>query len=272
MPQDASFVDSRDAMLAADMLRFDGANQNEMWTPSPSAASASGRPALRRRRQRRRRCSATTSRPDRLDSPLTQDEALQHFRAPQGVTDMQGLRRRHEARATPVADSIRATDAGDTASFAGGPLPSSIAQPRASVPSALTLDTAPGQKRAGRAAAAPAQRPRSRQTPGPWPPATGRQPAPVIDDTEETNWASRTSTGTASEGKGEGAQVEGRQVTVDLAGDDAVNVTEVQLSAVLNGGCTADVITGQCPEDDEDLPSEDPGVQNRFSGCARSTC
>jgi extracellular elastinolytic metalloproteinase len=30
-PRNATMVDSRDAMLAADMMRFDGANQNELW-------------------------------------------------------------------------------------------------------------------------------------------------------------------------------------------------------------------------------------------------
>ena len=40
----------------------------------------------------------------------------------------------------------------------------------------------------------------------------------LIDDTESTNWASLASEGTASEGLGEGKQVQGRQVTVDLGG------------------------------------------------------
>jgi hypothetical protein len=71
----------------------------------------------------------------------------------------------------------------------------------------------------------------------------------LIDDTEETNWASLESAGTASEGRGEGEQVRGRQVTVKIS-DTPVAVTDVQVSAALR------------PTDEE---NEDSGSQSRFS-------
>ncbi|HEX8780781.1 MAG TPA: hypothetical protein VF728_06395, partial [Nocardioides sp.] len=71
----------------------------------------------------------------------------------------------------------------------------------------------------------------------------------LIDDTEETNWASLTAEGTASAGKGEGQQVQGRQVTVKLA-DTPVAVSDVQVSAALR------------PTDAE---NPDAGSQSRFS-------
>jgi extracellular elastinolytic metalloproteinase len=71
----------------------------------------------------------------------------------------------------------------------------------------------------------------------------------LIDDTEETNWASLSSEGTASEGNGEGKQVQGRQVTVEL-GDEPVRINRVNVSAALR------------PTDAED---EDAESQSRFS-------
>ena len=71
----------------------------------------------------------------------------------------------------------------------------------------------------------------------------------LIDDTEETNWASLESAGTASDGRGEGQQVQGRQVTVQL-GDEAVRVNRVNVSAALRP---------------TDADNEDSGSQSRFS-------
>jgi hypothetical protein len=68
----------------------------------------------------------------------------------------------------------------------------------------------------------------------------------LIDETEATNWQSLT------------APVAGRQVTVDLAGDKAVNVGKVQVSAMLRP---------TQPGDPEYAPTG--GSQNRFSALNR---
>jgi hypothetical protein len=262
MPQNASMVDSRDAMLAADVLRFGGANQNELWDAFAKRGLGLGATSF---------FAGADNDDDDLrddlearpgfDSPLRNDEALITFRAPAGVTDMQVFVGQHEARATPVADTIGATTLGDTASFVGGTF-EVIAQAKGFGAQRFRLTTAPGQKRA---VELPLRRNLASGNAGAEATGDGVNLQRLIDDTEETNWASRTPT-PATAGKGEGQQVEGRQVTVDLAGDAPVNVTEVHMSAVLNGGCSADLITGQCPDDQEgDLPSEDPGAQNRFS-------
>jgi extracellular elastinolytic metalloproteinase len=254
-PGDASMVDSRDAMLAADMMRFDGANQNELWDVFAKRGlglGANSKPA---------------NAPDDLDalpaydSPLRGDEALVTFRGPEGVTDMEVYVGKYEARVSPIADTIGETPLDETASFVPATYELIARAPGFGV-QRFSLTLGSGQTRT---IEVPMRRNHASATHGGEASGDGVNLQRIIDDTEATNWASRESEGTASEGKGEGATVEGRQLTVDLAGDDAVQVSEVQVSAALNGGCSRDlVIFGDCT-DDEDLPSEDPGSQNRFS-------
>jgi extracellular elastinolytic metalloproteinase len=255
MPRDSSMVDSRDAMLAADLMRFDGANQNELWDVFAKRGlglGANSKPA---------------DAPDDLDalpafdSPLRGDEALVTFRAPAGATDMEVFVGQYEARTTPVADTIGETPLDETASFVPATYELIARAPGFGVQRfSLTLGSAQSRE-----IEVPLRRNHASATHGGEASGDGVNLQRIIDDTEATNWASRESEGTASEGKGEGAQVEGRQVTVDLAGDAPVKVSDIHVSAALNGGCSQEVpIFGDCT-DDEDLPSEDPGRQNRFS-------
>jgi extracellular elastinolytic metalloproteinase len=261
MPQGSSMVDSRDAMLAADMMRFDGANQNELWDAFSKRGLGLGANS---------HFAGFDGDGDDLrddlnalpafDSPLRGDEALVTFRAPAGVTDMEVFVGQYEARAVPVADNRGDTVLGDTASFVPGTYELTVRAPGFGI-HRFTLTTRDGERRA---VELPLRRNLASAANGGVATGDGVNLQRIIDDTEATNWASRVSRGTASEGKGEGRQVEGRQVTVDLAGDAPVRVSEVQISSVLNGGCSQDLLTGSC-NDDEDLPSEDPGAQNRFS-------
>ena len=267
-PQDATMVDSRDAMLAADMMRFDGANQEELWNAFAErglGASAISTPIpLGEFPENEIEAPPRTdldARPG-FESPLRTDEAEVTFRAPAGVVDLEVYVGQHEARGVPVADTIAETEnLSDTASFVPGTYELTANAPGHGS-HRFTLTTRPGEKRA---VELPLRRNLASAINGGRIAGDGVNLQLLIDDTEETNWASRESEGTASEGKGEGAQVEGRQVTVDLAGDQPVSVREIQVSAVLNGGCPTDTITGECPAEEEETPSEDPGSQNRFS-------
>jgi hypothetical protein len=163
----------------------------------------------------------------------------------------------HQARAVPIADTDAETqNIGDTASFVPGTF-QLLAQAPGYGAQRFTLTTAADQDRAVELPLRPyaASGANGAEASG-----DGVNFDRLIDDNEETNWASLTQAGTASAGKGEGAQVEGRKVTVDLAGDEPVNVAEVQVSAVLNGGCTTDPLIGTCPEEEEDT-----GGQSRFT-------
>ena len=244
-PTGVSMVDSRDAMLAADRLRFKGANQKELW----DAFAKRGLGA-----------SATTTGPTDVeavagwDSPLRSDEATITFAQPSGVTEMEVFVGKFEARATPVADTVADTEIGTTEEFVPGTY-EFIARAKGFGAQRFTQTFAPGETRTVNV---PLRRNFASVHKGAGITGDGVNLERLIDDTEETNFASLTGEGTASEGKGEGAQVEGRQVTVDLVGDAPVSVKEVQVSAVLRGP--------SMPDEDEDLPSDpDPGNQSRFS-------
>lgn len=236
-PSGVSMIDSRDAMLAADVLRFDGANQAELW--DVFAARGLGE-------------SASTTGPTDVDalagwdSPYS-DEARITFAAPAGVTDMQVFVGRYEARATPAADTVADTATGDTVDFVPGTY-EFIARADGYGLQRFTQTFVAGETRT---VSVPLRRNLASVHNGATATGDGVNLDELIDDTESTNWASLESAGTASEGKGEGAQVEGRQVTVDLAGEAPVTVSEIQVSAALRGA------------DAED--EGDPGAQNRFS-------
>ena len=244
-PTGVSMVDTRDAMLAADMMRFGGANQAELW--DVFAARGLGK-------------SASTTGPSDVqavpgwDSPLRTDEADITFAAPAGAADVQLYVGDFEARATPVADTDADTKTSDRVQFLPGTY-EFIARADGFGAQRFTETFTAGQTRT---VSVPLRRNLASVHNGATAAGDGVNLKALIDDTELTNWASLVSADTASEGKGEGAQVEGRQVTVDLAGDAPVQVSEVQVSAALRGP--------MLDADGEPAPGEpDAGAQNRFS-------
>ncbi|MFP5253646.1 MAG: M36 family metallopeptidase [Actinomycetes bacterium] len=237
-PTGSTMLDSRDAMLAADLLRFDGANQEELWTAF--AGRGMGESA------------SSTDADDRQpvpgwDSPLRADEPAIRFEAGGEGTGapMTVYTGHYEARISPTADTDPQTDTGDTVAFVPGTYE--------------FIATAPGYGavrftetfRAGedRVVTVPLRRNLASAHNGATAAGDGINLESLIDDTEATNWASLTSDGTASAGKGEGRQVEGRQVTVELS-DTPVPISTVQVSAALR------------PTDPD---NEDSGSQSRFS-------
>ncbi|WP_328814314.1 M36 family metallopeptidase [Nonomuraea cypriaca] len=220
-----SYVDHRDALLAADRMRFDGKNQDIMWRAFAEhglgEAAASNGP----------------SDPDPTPSfvnPAGKNGSLQL--KPLGEAKDAALRLYvgdYEARAVPVADTDPATPLGDTVEMTPGIYDFVVAGagfghkrtkfvvvPGVKLPLPLLLT----RNHASAASGATAT-------------GDGVNQAKLIDETEATNWASLT-----------GAPA-GKSVVVDLAGDDPVKIRRVQVSAMLRPGSDP----------------ADPATQNRFS-------
>ncbi|MFI6453857.1 M36 family metallopeptidase [Streptosporangium amethystogenes] len=221
-----SYVDHRDALLAADAIRFGGANQAIMWRAFAEHGLGQG---------------ATSTGPNDPDpTPSFVDPAGKNGKLQlKPLLEAKDAALRlyvgdYEGRVVPVADTDPATELGDTVEMTPGvydfvvtgngfghtrvkfavlpgvKLPLPLAVPK-NVASAALGATATGD---------------------------GVNHGKLIDETEATNWASLT------------GPVNGRSVTVDLAGTAPVKVRRVQVSAMLRPSVN---------------DPADPGGQNRFS-------
>jgi hypothetical protein len=221
-----SYVDMRDATLAANEVRFGGADVPLLWDAfaqhglGRDAASAGPNDA-----------DATPS----FASPFARNATLRFAPAGQGAGRPARLYvGDYEGRAMPVADSDPNTPLPDTAEIVPGRYSFTVvadgfgssrfdrtvrAGERATLRPVLLRNLASGSQGA---------------TAG----GDGVNLAKLIDDTEATNWASV------------GAPVAGRSVTVDLAGSTPQLVSRVQVSALLRPAIEGDA---------------DPGTQNRFT-------
>ncbi len=229
MPPTVSMVDARDAYLAADLMRFGGANQDVLWREF--ARGGLGTDAA----------SDTNADPDptpSFESPLANNAtltfapiAIDERRAP---VDAEVFVGDHEQRATPIADTDSGSDLGNSASFVPGTY-DLIVRADGYGAQRVTVTVGAGQSRT-----------LTVRMPTNWASVNkganaygdGVNLESLIDDTEETNWASL------------GEPVEGRTVFVDMTkGEHLVN--RVQVSAMLRASD---------PENEGD-----PGSQNRFS-------
>jgi extracellular elastinolytic metalloproteinase len=233
-PSATSMIDSRDALLAADLLRFGGENQAELWAAFArhglgEGASSEG-------------TNDTAPVPD-FSSPL-HDNATVTF-VPAGVGDgpvpdeVEVFVGHYEARSRPVA----VTGADDTAEFVAGTY-ELVARADGFGHLRFTETFEPGE--AVTVEVAMAENLASLHAGAEVASGDGVNRERLLDDTEATNWASLGSEGTASAP----GDVAGRQVTVALAGDEAQRIDRVQVSAMLR------------PTDSDD---EDSEAQNRFS-------
>ncbi|MEX2546692.1 MAG: M36 family metallopeptidase [Chloroflexota bacterium] len=218
VPGTLSMLDARDAYLAADVMRFGGANQKELWK-----AFALGGMGL----------GASTTGPSDIDpkpdfrSPQEgyKNVKFRVLAADEGnalITNAKIYVGRFEAGATPIADTITGGTLTDTAKFVNGnyeflvvaPGYGHLRFPRTFVGTGnLTLDIKMSTNRASLSKGAVAT-------------GTGADPTnPVnnlFDDTEATNWSGTT-------------PINAQMVTVDLQGA-VQNVKRVQVSALLNPG------------------------------------
>ncbi len=234
-----SFLDARDAYLAADKLRFGGANQAVLW--NVFAARGLGEKSVSN-------TNADHEPVPSFESPHA-SEATVTFSGAAAVkggptpTDVKVYVGRYEARSLPVADTISSTVTGASAKLVPGTYEFLARAPgfgfvrftrtvKAGQNVNVTIPMAENAASAARGATATGD---------------GRNVDKLIDDTEETNWASLGSSGTASER----GSVDGRKVTVDLAGG-ARTFSKVLVSAMLRPTNSADA-------------GGDTGSQNRFS-------
>jgi extracellular elastinolytic metalloproteinase len=240
---DVSFVDARDAMLAADKLRFGGANQTELWRAFAHRGLGHG--------------AVTTSSDDDqptpgFDSPLEPNGTVS-FVAVAKDGDAAGSPVKasvyvgdYQARVTPVADTDGATALGNAAQFVPGTYSFVVQAPgyglvkftRAVDAGTSTLTIALPTNWASTSSDA--------STSG-----DGVNQGKLIDDNENTNWASLS------------GAVAGKQVTVTLPGRHVL--TSARVSA-LNHPSTCDGVDeeqGTCILGSGDDP--DATSQNRFT-------
>ena len=211
MPSGAvSMVDARNALLAADQIRFNGLNQDIMW--NAFAHRGLGQAA-----------SSNTSNDfdpvPAFDSPFA-DEATVRFR-PAGDaagSSAQLFVGQYEARVTPIADTDPSTPLSDTFKLAPGTY-ELLARGNGFGATRTTLTVRAGQLRDF----APALRENfASSANGATATGDGTDLGALIDDTESTNWASL------------GSPVAGKQVTVRLDPSRAsVTFRRIQVSALL---------------------------------------
>ncbi len=240
MPVNPSMLQARDAALAADMMRFGGANQKEMWLGYAEGGMG---------------VNAFTASEQDLDpipdfEPVGTRPATVTFSAKSTDNDPVNARifvGHYEGRATQIADTNPATVPGtinldDTAKFAPGRYE--------------FVAVAPGyghvrfseRVRSGEREKIKIKFARNWASSASGATVTGDDQAPpvgpaslanLIDDTEATVWTAVAAnwTGTATPGvPGGNLSVDGKQATIDLGGTDDVRVRYVQVSAHIGPG------------------------------------
>jgi extracellular elastinolytic metalloproteinase len=242
MPGNVTMVDARDAYLAADRMRFGGANQAALWR----AFAKRGLGELAADHTKAVEDGKETENDDdpvpSFESPLATDEATVTFAATAADESGAPVAARvfvgdYEARVTPIADTDAATELPAAARFVPGTYRFVVQAPGYGA-QRFTLTLTAGQTLTHSVALATNWASKSK---GAVATGDGVGLANLIDDTEATNWAALVRT----------PNVAGTQVTVDLAGDAPRAVTSVQVSALLR------------PRDSND--PTDPNGQNRFT-------
>ncbi|HEX2051840.1 MAG TPA: M36 family metallopeptidase, partial [Actinomycetota bacterium] len=232
MPTDPSMLEARDAYLAADVMRFGGANQAELWNAfarrgfgqlaSSTNASAEGTAA-----------SDTDPAPN-FESPHS-GEAVVKFAARAVDEGNAAVPARvfvghYEARVSPIADTNPATGPAD----GGAPGASNLDDTAAFVPGTyefvvqadgygakrFRLDLAAGETKT---VTLDLQTNWASRHKGATASGDGAEHNALIDDTEATNW----------DVTGATPDVTGKQVTVDLAGSAPRDIASVNVSAML---------------------------------------
>jgi extracellular elastinolytic metalloproteinase len=244
MPTAPTMLQARDAALAADLMRFGGANQKELWLAY--ARSGMGRNAFTGNNTVLLE-NDTDPVPD-FESPLHENATIRFVaRANDGGTVPARIFVGHyEARVSPIADTDPATPAAgtpaavvnldDTAKFAPGTYEFVATAPGyghlrfrktlyGGKQSTLELRFATNYASSAKGATA------AGDTSGADAAAQATQLRNLIDDTERTHWT----TAGVVDGAGN-LSVDGKRVTVDLAGSEPVNVKRVNVSSLVFSG------------------------------------
>jgi extracellular elastinolytic metalloproteinase len=240
MPVNPTMLQARDAVLSADLMRFGGANQKELWLGYARSGMGVG--------------ASVTSEND-FDpvpdfEPVGTSPATVRFSARSKDGDPVNARifvGHYEGRASPIADTNPATVPGainldDTAKFAPGTYEFVAVAPgyghvrfserfRSGEHEKIKLKFA----RNWASSASGATVTGDDQAP----PVGPASLANLIDDTEGTVWTAVAAnfTGTPTPGvPGGNLSVDGKQATVDLGGTDDVRVRYIQVSAHIGPG------------------------------------
>jgi hypothetical protein len=230
-----SMLDARDAMLAADSMRFHGKDTKVMWNAFAKRGMGHG---------------AKIKNAD--DGDPTPSFASPKARNAKVTFKTSGVGRiyvgKYEARVTPIADTIKKTDLGRTASFVPGTYSMLYASKTRGF-KRFTMKVSAGQHRTIRvknpvnvaSAAAGAKILGA---------SAGSLNAPsLIDGTEQTNWG-------GVNGDGSNVDQTSPWVTVDLAGKRPHRIHRVNVSAMLT----------PAPASATDVPlAQDPDSGSRFT-------
>ncbi len=223
-----SQVDSRDALLAADMIRFGGANQDLLWDAFAARGLGEGAAS--------NGAGDANPTPD-FTSPFAKEGTVRFL--PIGIPggtldDVDFFVGDYQARAVPVADSDPGTPLSSSIKLVPGTY-EFVAQ----APGYGHARIGPITVKKGRLNVVPVLMWQNLASSASGATATGDgiNIERLVDDDEATNWASL------------GSEVAGKQVTVELAGGIKV-VSRVQVSAMLRPPIGGD---------------PDSGTQNRFT-------
>ena len=236
MPASVSMLDARDAYLAADMMRFSGANQTELWRAfakrgmgefAATAGSNDDNPTPSFESKTEANEAAVTFAATALD------ESNAPVKAKIYVGDF-------EARVTPIADTDGTTALGPSAKFVPGTY-SFIAQAPGYGMRRFTLTLAAGAVTSHTVGMQTNLASGSKGAVATGDAGTHLNLQELIDDTEATNWATT----------GRTPSVSGASVTVDLAGSAPVKIDRVQVSSMLRHR--------------QQTRAQDSGSQSRFS-------
>jgi extracellular elastinolytic metalloproteinase len=209
-----SMLDARDAYLAADVMRFGGANQANLWQ------------AFARRGMGELASSNTNADSDPIpsfESPLSSEATVKFdaVAANEGKAHVnaQIFVGKYEARVTPVADTDPSTPLGDTVKFVPGAYDFVIqADGYGAHRFSRTLTAAPTLKLVTSLATNWASSAKGATATG-----DGTDQANLIDDTEGTNWTATSAT-----------SIQGSKITAHLAARHTIRF--VNVSALLGPG------------------------------------
>jgi hypothetical protein len=225
MPTSPTMLQARDAYLAADLLRFGGANQNELWLAFARRGFGAGAATTNAHAS-----SDTDPKPDFASPRHTNATVTFKAVAPDEgnaeVTNARIFVGHYEARVSPVADTNPSTNAGgagvnnldDTAQFVSGTY-EFVAQAPGYGHFRFTRTFAPGTTTVVTVSMPTNFASSSKGATV----AGGGNVAAMTDDTENTTW---TAPGSPS----------AQQITVDLAGDGPQAVNRVQVSSMIQHG------------------------------------
>jgi hypothetical protein len=228
-----SMLDARDAMLAADQMRFGGADQDLLWNVFAKRGMGTGAAS---------NTNADSDATPSFASPRAKNATVRFRAVDDAGAQVPGARffvGDYQARAVPIADSDAATVLPDTASVEAGSY-TLVAQAPGHGMTRFSAHVTAGSHRTVQV-----KLPRNVASAAGGATASGDgvDAGALIDDDEATTWAYLGA---------QSAPVDGKGVTVKLAGQGPQQVRRVQVSALLR------------PANAQD-PGGDTQTQNRFT-------